>query len=155
MTDEGTIESKLPPKALLAVANPTMKFMLASPLHTMMSGFMMLVEFTGRKSGKKFVTPVSYHVLDDKICVFSGAPWIKNLRDADFIVVYKGQRQSARATFVEDPEQVAAALERVFKEIGPGNAQRFAFKINGPVPPASRIRDALAGRVMIVLQLQQ
>ena len=55
-----------------------MKFILRSPLHGMVSKYLTLITFTGRKSGKNYTTPVSYSqddnaepVADDKQIIAS------------------------------------------------------------------------------------
>ena len=40
--------------------NCVMKFVLRSPLHGVVSKKIMLLTFTGRKSGKRYTIPVSY-----------------------------------------------------------------------------------------------
>ena len=42
------------------VANPVVKALLRSPLHRIASGNVALLHFRGRKSGREFVTPLSY-----------------------------------------------------------------------------------------------
>lgn len=96
--------------------------------------------------------PVSYHVVDGVHCVFTGAPWLANLRGGGpFEVILRGSRRPARAEIVDDEEAVARTLHRVLTEIGPRNASRFAFKITGEVPPPERVREALAGRRLLRL----
>ena len=41
------------------IVNRAMKFMLRSPLHSIVDKKILLVTFTGRKSGKTYTTPVS------------------------------------------------------------------------------------------------
>lgn len=40
--------------------NPMMKWLIASPLHIFVSKNMMLITYTGRKSGVTYTTPVNY-----------------------------------------------------------------------------------------------
>ncbi len=39
--------------------NPVVIRLLRSPLHGVMSGYTMLITFTGRRSGKEYTTPIS------------------------------------------------------------------------------------------------
>ncbi len=59
--------------------NQTMKFLLRSPLHGMVSKSTLLITFTGRKSGRKYTTPVDYSQQGDQVLVFTHASWWKNL----------------------------------------------------------------------------
>jgi len=151
----GTIESKIPPKGLLALVNPVMRLLLRSPLHFLVSGFMMLLDFRGRKSGRRFLVTVSYHMVDGVPTAFTGAPWLRNLRgDAPLEIVFRGQRRKARVEIVDDPDRVAAAVHRVLSEIGPSNASKFAFKVTGELPPVAPVREALAGRSMVRVRFE-
>ena len=59
--------------------NHAMKFVLRSPYHGMASQTVLLVTFTGRKSGKTYTTPVSYSQSGDRVTIFTHAVWRKNL----------------------------------------------------------------------------
>jgi len=48
------------PGFTLKIMNPLMKALLYSPLHGEVSKSLMLLSFTGRKSGMKFTPPVGY-----------------------------------------------------------------------------------------------
>jgi hypothetical protein len=53
---------------------------LRSPLHPLMSKKYLLLSFTGRKSGKKYTTPMSYIREADSFLMTTDSPWWKNLR---------------------------------------------------------------------------
>jgi hypothetical protein len=59
--------------------NQTMKLVLSSPVHGMVSKTILLINFTGRKSGKTYTTPVSYSQTNDQVFIFTHAAWWKNL----------------------------------------------------------------------------
>lgn len=60
--------------------NPLAKTMLRSPLHGEMSRRLLLITFSGRKSGKQYTTPISYVQHGDTLLLGVGGPWWKNLR---------------------------------------------------------------------------
>lgn len=60
--------------------NPFVKLLLRSPLHGIMSDNVILVTFTGRKSGKRYVTPVSYVREGNTITFLTHGSWWKTLR---------------------------------------------------------------------------
>jgi len=52
-----------------------MKFVLRSPMHAMVSKSVLLITFTGRKSGKTYTTPVDYSQDGDQVYIFTHANW--------------------------------------------------------------------------------
>ena len=65
------------------VANPFVKALLRSPLHGIASKNVALLHFRGRKSGREFVTPLSYVRANGTVCLLSaqGTRWWMNLRE--------------------------------------------------------------------------
>ncbi len=59
--------------------NNTMKFILHSPLHGLVSKTILVINFTGRKSGKPYSTPVSYSRTGDRVVIFTHGECVKNL----------------------------------------------------------------------------
>lgn len=54
------------------VANPVMKTMLRSPAHRFASGSLLLLDYTGRRTGRHFDFPVQYAVAGDDAVVAAG-----------------------------------------------------------------------------------
>ena len=50
-----------PPEKLLRAINPAVKFLLGTPLGGGARRQMMVLNFTGRKSGRRYSVPVSAH----------------------------------------------------------------------------------------------
>ncbi len=63
--------------------NPFVKALLRSPLHGIASKNIALLHFRGRKSGREFVTPLSYVRENGTVCLLSahGTRWWMNLRE--------------------------------------------------------------------------
>ena len=59
--------------------NPVARLVLQTPLHPLMSGRMMLLSFTGRKTGRTYTTPVSYVREGNSLLVPGGGAWWRNL----------------------------------------------------------------------------
>ena len=98
------------PEFLFVIINPVMKFFLRSPLHFLWSKSLMLITFTGRKSGRQFTTPVRYVQYDDAVRCFTGreTQWWRNLRGgAEVVLRIRGEdaRYSARA-IDDDAEEI-------------------------------------------------
>ena len=79
-----------------------------------MSHNTVLLEFKGRKSGKTYSTPVSYHTSNDHVHCFTekSNQWWRNLRHADEIeLTLQGRRIKGRPTvFTDGSAQVQTAL---------------------------------------------
>ncbi|MGB6209378.1 MAG: hypothetical protein WBF82_20790, partial [Mycobacterium sp.] len=62
MTEQSSaITVSHPPEALLRLVNPMMKMLLHTPLAGPARNQLMVVDFTGRKSGKHYSIPLSAH----------------------------------------------------------------------------------------------
>jgi hypothetical protein len=93
------------PEPLFAIINPVMRFLLRSPAHGLLSDSLMLITFTGRKSGKQFTTPVRYTQTGDTVRCFTAAEnqWWRNLRSGSRVsLLIKGQLSDYQAQAVFD-----------------------------------------------------
>ncbi len=63
--------------------NPVMRGLLRSPLHGITSGNIAILHFSGRKSGRRLNTPLSYMREDNTVRFLSNQStnWWRNLRD--------------------------------------------------------------------------
>ena len=70
---------------IFKVANPLVKALLRSPLHGIASRNVALLHFRGRKSGREFVTPLSYVRENGTVSLLSAhsTRWWMNLREED------------------------------------------------------------------------
>lgn len=85
-----------------------MRFILRSPLHKLLSDGLAIISFTGRKSGKKYSTPVAYHMIDaNSLYVFTRSKWWKNFNHGETVQLrIKGKKWNATATITEDKAAV-------------------------------------------------
>lgn len=93
--------------------NPLMGCLLRSPFHGIVSKQMMLITYTGRKSGKTYTTPVNYVRAGDMFLTLSyqQRTWWRNLRGgAPVILRVQGQDYKALAEVCEPVEVVAENL---------------------------------------------
>ncbi len=124
MADQPAVDAAHPPELLLRIVNPTLKFALRTPLGGLIGDFM-LVSFTGRKTGRRYATPVSAHRLDGALYVLLEAQWKHNFRGgADAQVSYRGRTTTMRGELIDEPAAVAALAERIATSYGPKKAQR-------------------------------
>jgi deazaflavin-dependent oxidoreductase (nitroreductase family) len=98
------------------VTNPFVRIILNSPLHSMLSGRLILVKYTGRKSGKEHSLPVQYAKSHDELVLVAGyhqhKKWWRNLLQQSIVkVCYRGKWFEASAkAFDGDVEVIAPPL---------------------------------------------
>lgn len=93
--------------------NTLIAWLLRSPLHGILSGSMLLLSYTGRKSGRLFRVPVNYAETGDHLLVTSQRDrnWWRNfLPEGPANIHLKGQEKPVNAQAVTAPEAVAAQL---------------------------------------------
>ena len=107
--------------------NPIIKGLLKSPLHFFVSKNMMLITYTGCKSGQAYTTPVNY-IRDGKTLYTTSwkeRTWWRNLRDGRPVTLWvQGKELSAIPEVIESNEDVADWLNTYFR-IAPGMARYF------------------------------
>ncbi|MCP0710269.1 nitroreductase family deazaflavin-dependent oxidoreductase, partial [Salmonella enterica subsp. enterica serovar Mbandaka] len=93
-------------------------FILQSPLNPIMSGKYTILEFTGRKTGKQYRTPVAYVREDDLILLSTDSPWWRNLRGgAPVNMIMKGSRVAGVGRTISDPKRGAEILRTLVDAI--------------------------------------
>jgi deazaflavin-dependent oxidoreductase (nitroreductase family) len=135
--------------------NNTMKFVLRSPLNGLVSKTVLLITFTGRKSGKTYTTPVSYSQSDGHVTIFTHANWWENLLgEAPVILRIRGQEiQGLAEPVADDKVAVAAGLTEHLRKV-PSDARYYGvtFDEHG-IPRAEEVEKAVQSTVMISVRL--
>lgn len=102
------------PEAFFAIINPTMRIFLRSPFHALWSRSLMLITFAGRRSGRRYTTPVRYIRIGTTVRCFTSSEnqWWRNLRGgADVVLRIEGaDKQYHAIAIVDDPATIKAAL---------------------------------------------
>ncbi len=113
-----------------------MRALLRSPFHGLLSGMLMLLSYTGRKSGKVYTIPIGYFVWGtDELMAFSTARWWTNLRDSTPVtLLLKGQRLEAVPTVIHEREGVIRTLEEFITRLGLATARKLPVGL-----PADRV----------------
>jgi hypothetical protein len=121
------------PEPLFVIINPTIRLILRSPLHGILSKDLMLITFKGRRSLKTFTTPVRYIAVDGRIRCFTSqdTAWWRNLRGgADVTLRIQGQDRRYSAIAIEnEPEKTRAALIHYLR-LFPQDAAYHDIKLN-------------------------
>src|SRR5881628_2120724 len=112
--------------------NPFMRLVLGSGAHRMMSGRLMLLSFTGRRTGRSYTTPVSYVREGTNLFVPGRGAWWKNLTSGTARVL-QGTWHVVTPEVIREPVALSAVLGRmlainpamaVFTGIRPGSDGR-------------------------------
>lgn len=134
--------------------NPFVRLILRSPLHPLMSKNVMLVSFSGRKSGREYHVPTNFHREGDGLLVtsFRERTWWRNLRGAPVTLLLQGKEVAGRAQVIEDPAGVAAALTRL-AAAEPAYARYLHIGLDSSGEPSAA--DALrAAQARVILQVE-
>jgi deazaflavin-dependent oxidoreductase (nitroreductase family) len=99
---------------LMRVINVPMRLILGLPFATPLSGQLMLLSFTGRKTGKAYRQPVSYVPDGDTLLTPGGGNWKLNLKeDQPTRVHLRGRDVLARPEFIADAGDVLRLLQKM------------------------------------------
>jgi hypothetical protein len=129
---------------LLTVVNVPMRVILRLPFDTPLSKQLMLLSFTGRKTGTRYRQPVSYVPDGDTLLTPGGGKWKLNLREDQPIVVrLRGRDVQARPQVIGD----VAEVERLLQVMRTRNPRVTAFvPVTGPDGQIDRTKVETAVR---------
>jgi hypothetical protein len=129
--------------------NSIIAWLLRSPLHGFVSKNMMLISYTGRKSGKAYTIPVNYLRMRDEEGEFLAITsqkerlWWRNLRGGlPVSLVLQGQDRSANAEVIEDEAKVAENMLAYFQH-APQLARFFEVDLDENGQPVSESVNAI------------
>jgi deazaflavin-dependent oxidoreductase (nitroreductase family) len=139
--------------------NGIIKWLLRSPFHRFISSSMMLITYTGLKSGKQYTVPVNYLRLENDdsvtflITSLRSRTWWRNLRGgAPVTIRVQGKDLVATAKVVEEDEGVAENLMIYLGKL-PDIARFFQVKLEANRQPVSA-DVALAAQKRVIIQTQ-
>ena len=134
------------------------KVILQSPLHGMVSSGIMLLKYTGHKSGRRYTVPISY--VEDKeqerlwTVSLRKRTWWRSLRHAAPVTLrFKGRDHLAKSELFETEEEVREAIQELI-ELAPIYARYMDIEVddNGE-PIADSLEKAVAKRVVVRFKL--
>ncbi|OBK93315.1 hypothetical protein A5645_20505 [Mycobacterium asiaticum] len=145
-----------PPSALLRAVNPVLKAVLGTPLAGPLRKQLMVLNFTGRKSGKQFSLPVSAHVIDGNLYALAGAAWKYNFKGgAPAHVVYDGKTTVMRGELLPDGPDVHDLYHRCAQSYGPKRAQRMMglkFRDDDNIPTREEFAEAIQRQKLVAIK---
>ena len=142
---------------LLRLLNPLMRRLLDSPLHWPLSRWFAVLAWTGRKTGRRHTTPVSFVREGRTAYVTTGDRWWRNLVDgAPVAMRIAGRWRKGTAAPLMDPADSRAQHERLFRE-------HAWFRLLAGIPRgpeggpdiAAVARSVTAGRVLVRIELER
>lgn len=138
--------------------NPFIKMILKSPFHAVVSGNMMLLTVTGRKTGKTYSTPTNYVRDGNRLFVISwrNRSWWRNLLSdgASVRVLLQGHEFAGIGRAIVDKQAVAENLCAYFRRVPQwAKYSDVTLDANGE-PTAESIARAAESRVMVEIELR-
>ena len=116
----------------MRIANRVAQALLASPLHRIASGSMLVVRYRGRRSGRTILTPTQFARCDDTIVIVVAHPstksWWRNFEDdhdLDLLVQGTWVPMVGRAIVPADHPDEAAPLEAAYAQRFPRAARQL------------------------------
>lgn len=138
-----------PPRSVVRVLNVVLRRLLRTPIARWIDA-PVLLEFAGRRSGRRFRVPVGWYETGEGWVVFTPAPWRANFATtAPVVVRHRGQRHLMSGTLVTDAGATAQVIDDV---LASGASTRF---LAVDVAPGHRItaREVTGlGTAMVVLR---
>lgn len=129
---------------------------LKSPMHAVMSDEYAILEFTGRRTGKTYETPVAYVQEGDTVLLSTDSRWWRNFSDDAVVTLrLRGRRRDGTAHLVRDAAQAEGIVRTLVTEI-PSYARPAGLKrVDGHVPPSEISRTVAEGRRAIEVRLRE
>lgn len=135
--------------------NNFMAWVLRSPFHGMLSNGMMLITITGRKTGKKYTTPVGYYREGDYLWVITSRDrtWWRNLQGGAKVGLLLKRKP---ITAYAEPELAPKAVEaRMFEYLNhvPMAAKQMGIRMEAGKPDTNDIARTAKDRLFVRIKL--
>jgi deazaflavin-dependent oxidoreductase (nitroreductase family) len=140
---------------LSRMGSPVVRWILSGKSHSLMSRRLLLVSFTGRKTGRSYTTPVSYVRDGNELLIPGGGKWWKNLAGGPVRVRLQGSWVPVSPEVITETQGMSEVLGRmmarnsalpVFTGIGRGQ--------EGQPNPEDLERERRRGFVVVRLHMQ-
>lgn len=132
--------------------NPLMRLVLTSKAHGVMSSRLLLLSFTGRRTGRSYTTPVSYVREGRDLLVPGGGLWWKNLTGGTARVRLQGSWQVVTPELIQEPVAMADVLGRMLA-VNPAIAVFTGIRPGSDGRPVARSLDRERRRGFTVVRL--
>jgi deazaflavin-dependent oxidoreductase (nitroreductase family) len=136
------------------VANPFVKALLRSPLHGIASRNVALLHFRGRKSGREFVTPLSYVRENGTVCLLSAhsTRWWMNLREEGTPVSIEIARETltGKARLWDGDSEALRERVRRYLTALPRDAKVYGIRLDESNRPVEKSLAKVAPELVFV-----
>ena len=136
--------------------NTMMKWMLQSPFHGNVSKSIMLISFTGRKTGKRYTTPIRYMRTEQNVIAFTQEKWWKNLQDGKPVELrLQGRTVRGIPAPVREPANVIQNRLQEFLSQYPSDAKYYNVAVGADGQPnRADVERAAEHTILLEFQLQ-
>jgi hypothetical protein len=139
---------------LYKTLNPIMRALLRSPLHGIASPTIAILHYRGRKSGRQFVTPLSYTREGDTIRFLSAhsTRWWLNFRNESTSVsveIAKAMHTGTARLWDGDSEHLREGVRRFLCAL-PRDAKVYGIKLDGNRRPVEESVAKAAPELVVV-----
>ena len=137
---------------VFALANAVVRPMLRSPLHPALSSRLMLLDYTGGKTGKQYSFAIGYFPWDDGDVISSStATWPKAMGSARRVrVLIKGRWFEARPVVIKEAGPKADMLGEFAMRNGPRAAKALMLGLPGDRHPDRQQLLAAAAKTTLI-----
>jgi len=128
------------PEPLFVIVNPAVRLLLASPMHGLASKSLLSITYTGRRSGRRYTTPLRYVRDGDLVRCFTSrdTSWWKNLQDGQEVTLrIRGSTETYCPEVIAGKPDVARSLLTAYFAAFPQDADYHDVRLdtNGkPLP---------------------
>ena len=135
--------------------NDFMSWVLRSPLHGMLSNGMMLITVTGRKTGKKYTTPVGYYEEGGYLWIITSRDrtWWRNLHGGAEVGLFLKRKPVIASAELELDENVVEVHMFEYLRHVPQAAKPMKIRMEGGNPNPQDIADIAKDRLFVKLRL--
>ena len=136
--------------------NDFMSWVLRSPFHRLLSDGMMLITVTGRKTGKRYTTPVGYYHEDGYLWVITSRDrtWWKNLQGgAEVSLLFKRQPMKAFAETELESARIESRMHDYLKHV-PQAAKPMHIRMENGEANGEDIARTTKDRLFVRLKLE-
>lgn len=137
--------------------NDFMAWVLRSPFHALLSNGMMLITVTGRRTGRKYTTPVGYYREGDCLWILTNRDrtWWRNLRGgAEVRLLLKRSPVTALAEPELDGKTVEARLRDYLKHI-PQAAKPMGVRVENGQANAEDVARVAKERLFVRVSIRE
>ncbi|HZU71045.1 MAG TPA: nitroreductase/quinone reductase family protein [Ktedonobacteraceae bacterium] len=139
--------ARRPPK----IANKIAALLLRSPMHRLMSNFLLLLTFTGSKTGKRYTIPIGYQREGNMLRLFTDHTWYKNLLKFPTVKVrIQGKEYTGTAEVIREDKEVIAREMEVFVRHLPNAARAYGVSFDEDGKPNQESLSNAAERFVLI-----